>query len=306
VLRMSNAELFAMGQVGVLGRYPIHWHFAGDGSGSLVDRVSVRDSFNRFVTVHQTDNVRVNGVVADETLGHGFFLEDGVEKGNTFSENLVMGVRPVPNGKAIRKSDAIPSEFWISNPANDLIGNSAAGGTGAGIWYDFNYNSDNTNIHQAIHLPFGRNENNTAHSHRFTGQRPFANEVEGGGIVIEGFQGVYAKRGTVTNPTAWKNDGFGLWIDGAVTATNPMAANNGVALVRGQRVPIVGAVSMDGLTVDIGGVPGVTYGDEFVLIGSQQGERISAEEVADERRTINYEVTTALRGRLPRLHLGAD
>ena len=83
-------------------------------------------------------------------------------------------------------------------------------------------------------------------------------------------------------------------------------ANNGFALVRGQRAPIVGAVSMDGLTVDVGGVPGVTYGDEFVLIGSQQGERISAEEVADERRTIDYEVTTALRGRLPRLHLGAD
>ena len=83
-------------------------------------------------------------------------------------------------------------------------------------------------------------------------------------------------------------------------------ANNGSALVRGQRVPIVGAVSMDGLTVDVGGVPGVTYGDEFVLIGEQGRGRITADEVAEERRTINYEVTTALRGRLPRLHLGAD
>ena len=83
-------------------------------------------------------------------------------------------------------------------------------------------------------------------------------------------------------------------------------ANNGFALVRGQRVPIVGAVSMDGLTVDIGGVPGVTYGDEFVLIGEQAGAHITVEQVAEERRTINYEVTTALRERLPRLHLGAD
>jgi alanine racemase len=83
-------------------------------------------------------------------------------------------------------------------------------------------------------------------------------------------------------------------------------ANNGWALVRGQRVPVVGAVSMDGLTVDVGGVPGVTYDDEFVLIGEQDDGRITADEVADERRTINYEVTTALRGRLPRLHLGAD
>ena len=83
-------------------------------------------------------------------------------------------------------------------------------------------------------------------------------------------------------------------------------ANNGFALVRGQRVPVVGAVSMDGLTVDIGGVPGVTYDDEFVLIGEQNGARITADEIAEERRTINYEVTTALRERLPRIHLGAD
>ncbi|MGZ8564062.1 MAG: alanine racemase [Candidatus Limnocylindria bacterium] len=83
-------------------------------------------------------------------------------------------------------------------------------------------------------------------------------------------------------------------------------ANNGSVLVRGQRAPIVGAVSMDGLTVDVGGIPGVTYGDEFVLIGEQGGDRITAGQVAEERRTINYEVTTALRDRLPRLHLGAD
>jgi alanine racemase len=82
-------------------------------------------------------------------------------------------------------------------------------------------------------------------------------------------------------------------------------ANNGFALVRGQRAPIVGAVSMDGLTVDVGGIAGVTYGDVFTLIGEQDGARITAEEIAGERRTINYEVTTALRGRLPRLHLGS-
>jgi alanine racemase len=82
-------------------------------------------------------------------------------------------------------------------------------------------------------------------------------------------------------------------------------ANNGRTLVHGQIAPIVGAVSMDGLTVDVGQIDDVTYGDEFVLIGEQMGARISADEVAIERRTINYEVTTALRGRLPRLHRGA-
>ncbi len=81
--------------------------------------------------------------------------------------------------------------------------------------------------------------------------------------------------------------------------------NNGVALVRGHRVPVVGTISMDGITVDVGDIDDVTYGDVFVLIGEQDEARISADEVAAERRTINYEVTTALRRRLPRRHLGA-
>jgi alanine racemase len=80
-------------------------------------------------------------------------------------------------------------------------------------------------------------------------------------------------------------------------------ANNGWVLVHGVRRPVVGAVSMDGITVDLGDLDDVTYGDEFVLIGEQMGARIDADEVAAQRRTINYEVTTALRDRLPRVHL---
>lgn len=80
-------------------------------------------------------------------------------------------------------------------------------------------------------------------------------------------------------------------------------ANNGWVLVAGVRRPVVGAVSMDGITVDLGDLHDVTYGDEFVLIGEQMQARIDADEVAAQRRTINYEVTTALRDRLPRVHL---
>ena len=78
---------------------------------------------------------------------------------------------------------------------------------------------------------------------------------------------------------------------------------SGWVLVRGVRRPVVGAVSMDGITVDLGDLDDVTYADEFVLIGEQMGARIDADEVAAQRRTINYEVTTALRERLPRVHL---
>lgn len=78
--------------------------------------------------------------------------------------------------------------------------------------------------------------------------------------------------------------------------------NNGFVLIRGQRVPMVGAISMDGLVVDVSEVEPVGMDDEFVLIGRQGGQEISADEVAEQRGTINYEVTTMLRQRLPRRH----
>jgi alanine racemase len=81
-----------------------------------------------------------------------------------------------------------------------------------------------------------------------------------------------------------------------------MHLNNGVALVHGQRVPMVGAISMDGLVVDVSDAESPSLDDEFVLIGRQGNQEITADEVAEQRRTINYEVTTMLRQRLPRRH----
>jgi alanine racemase len=79
-------------------------------------------------------------------------------------------------------------------------------------------------------------------------------------------------------------------------------SNRGVALVHGQRVPVIGRVSMDQLTVDVSSVPGVQQDDEVVLIGQQGEAEITADEVADMLGTINYEVTTAIATRLPRVY----
>jgi alanine racemase len=74
--------------------------------------------------------------------------------------------------------------------------------------------------------------------------------------------------------------------------------NNADVLIRGRRHPLVGAVSMDNVTVAVGLDAGVEVGDEVVLIGGQGDERILAEEIAARIGTINYEVTTGL---LPRV-----
>jgi alanine racemase len=75
--------------------------------------------------------------------------------------------------------------------------------------------------------------------------------------------------------------------------------NNADVLVDGRRVPLVGTVSMDNITVDLGDEP-VARGAEAVLIGARSGDRILAEEMAARLDTINYEITCGISARVPR------
>jgi alanine racemase len=77
-------------------------------------------------------------------------------------------------------------------------------------------------------------------------------------------------------------------------------SNNAEVLIRGRRHPLVGTVSMDNITVDLGPETEVEPGEEAVLIGSQGTETILAEEVAGRLGTINYEVTCGISARVPR------
>jgi alanine racemase len=79
-------------------------------------------------------------------------------------------------------------------------------------------------------------------------------------------------------------------------------SNNADVLVRGRRYPLVGTVSMDNITIDLGPRTDVEPGDEAVLIGRQGDERILAEEVAERLATINYEVTCGIGRRVRYLH----
>jgi alanine racemase len=84
-------------------------------------------------------------------------------------------------------------------------------------------------------------------------------------------------------------------------------SNRAEALVRGQRVPVVGNVAMDATMVDVTDVPGapVTHLDEFVLLGTQGDERITAADLARMRTTNTWEVVTQMAGRLPRVYHAA-
>jgi alanine racemase len=79
-------------------------------------------------------------------------------------------------------------------------------------------------------------------------------------------------------------------------------SNNAEVLVDGHRVPLVGTVSMDNVTVELGPESEVKAGAEAVLIGRRGDERILAEEVAARLGTINYEITCGIGSRVPRVY----
>src|SRR6187551_1133129 len=159
---VEGVELNRMGQHMDLARYPIHWHLVGDeGKGQYIRNASIHDTYNRCVTVHGTNFVRVENNVTYNAVGHCFFLEDGIEHGNQFVHNLAIQIKChpskacvpnnlAPNGEVgdrqanrqvsmsakdtLLPSDNTVSAYWITNPDNTFIDNVAAGSDENGFW----------------------------------------------------------------------------------------------------------------------------------------------------------------------------
>jgi len=161
---VEGVELQRMGQHMELARYPLHWHLVGDsGAGQYIRNAAIHDTFNRCVTVHGTNDLRIENNVTYNTVGHCFFMEDGIETGNEFIRNLAIQTKCHPtlpcvpsnlaangeidadNRQALRQismsakdtllpSDNTVSSFWITNPDNSYIDNVAAGSDENGFW----------------------------------------------------------------------------------------------------------------------------------------------------------------------------
>ena len=116
--------------------------------------------------------------------------------------------------------------------------------------------------------------------------------------VPAGFPVSYGMTHTTPSPTTIATVPIG-YADGF----NRRLSNRGHMLVRGQKAPIVGRVCMDLTMVDVGHIPGVALEDEVVILGCQVNAMISAEDIAGLLDTINYEITSAITARVPRIYL---
>jgi hypothetical protein len=136
---ISYARFAHLGKEGVLGRYAIHFHLIGNTMrGSQVLGAAIVDSHNRWVTIHGAQYLVVRDCVGFQSVGHGFFLEDGTEVYNLLDRNL--GVQSY-QGKRLPKQvlgfDANEgAAFWWANGRNSLVRNVGCESDQYGFRYD--------------------------------------------------------------------------------------------------------------------------------------------------------------------------
>jgi alanine racemase len=80
-------------------------------------------------------------------------------------------------------------------------------------------------------------------------------------------------------------------------------SNKGHVIAKGKLAPIVGAVSMDLTTIDITAVPELQRGDPVLLLGSEGGVSIDAQQIARQAGTISYSVLCGIHARVKRIYV---
>ena len=78
-------------------------------------------------------------------------------------------------------------------------------------------------------------------------------------------------------------------------------SNSGEVLIKGRRAKILGRVAMNMTVVDVSNIEDIKPEDEVIILGEQGKNKITAEQIAKEAGTINYEVTTRINALLPRI-----
>jgi len=101
--------------------------------------------------------------------------------------------------------------------------------------------------------------------------------------------------------TTWRKTRIAVIPLGYSDGLDRRMTNNGHVLIHGRRCPIIGRIAMNMFVVDVTRAQNARANDEVVIIGRQKNEIISAEEIANNIDTINYEITTRLSPLLPKI-----
>ena len=173
--QVQGVEFYQLGQGGVKGRYPVHFHMlrkvpqpvptTKDPTPEPLNYLkdcSIWDSMTRWVTLHSTEGMYLARNVGFESIGHGYYLEDATEVNNKLYSNIGISARAaiydtVENPRQVpgiladnqarhpdfhnndympyRSDYNHPTIFWITNGWNDFEYNFAAGAATCGACY---------------------------------------------------------------------------------------------------------------------------------------------------------------------------
>ena len=250
---LSNIELRTMGQArndargfDGQGRYPIHWHLAGDSArGSYLKDSSIHNSFNRCATIHGSNGVLLERNVAYNAVGHCYFIEDGAEVDNVLRNNLGLSTHRPDDGKQLLASDNSfpgPATYWITHPNNTIEGNVAAGSEGTGFWIALPEHPTGPSATTSVwprRTPLKRFANNVAHSSDRDGLHVDRGPTGSPDGAVD--TTVYKPVSNPSDPnsepvtanfenfTAYSNRGRGVWLRGKDHAlTGAMLADNAI------------------------------------------------------------------------------
>uniref|UniRef100_K1PJF5 Transmembrane protein 2 n=1 Tax=Magallana gigas TaxID=29159 RepID=K1PJF5_MAGGI len=243
-VQVDGVELTNLGQPLILGRYPLHYHMCEDLSDtsvyptrSVLRKNSIHHTQFRCVTIHGTHSARLIDNVCYDSVGHGFFLEDGGEKNTYFRGNLGLGQRRFVGTTVLDVTGAIPTDtskgpatFWITNPLTTVLNNAAAGGEGVGMWFVYpdsptgpsrarNFMQDKEARHTKITLY----KNNVHHSYTTAGL--FVDNIEHDDLTVSDYNKYNPKQNPLDpssapvpavfeRATVYKNRGQNMWVRG--------------------------------------------------------------------------------------------
>jgi hypothetical protein len=172
---ISYTEFRELGNLGCLGRYPVHFHMMGDTSrGMRVRGASIWRSDNNFMNVHGSNGVTVEGTVGYNGTGVGYFIGEPangmVSVDSLFVDNMAARV-VYRDGALLGKYRA--AGFWIGSLNSTLVGNVASGAWGRGV--------DDSGFHVAEGPEYTQGYNallmvrNESHSHNGSGMHTWNN-----------------------------------------------------------------------------------------------------------------------------------
>jgi len=117
--------------------------------------------------------------------------------------------------------------------------------------------------------------------------------VEAGASISYGQHFIAGRESTIATLSVGYGDGYSRLLSGKASV-----------LIHGKFFPLVGSICMDHCMADVTDMAQpISPGDEVVLIGQQDGQTITANDLATQMGTISYEVTCMISGRVPRILL---